>query len=78
MGLPAPPFGSEKVLFNDAKWSCVEAMFKLNSLDMATDKPNHDGELRGWVDGKLVEFRSTVGRSGSVRLYVREEDPGEQ
>ena len=58
-------FDSEKILFNDGKWHCVEAMFKLNSLDMVRDMPNHDGELRGWVDGKLVieridlVFRST-------------------
>ena len=58
-------FDSQDVLFDDGKWHCVEAMFKLNSLDMARDKPNHDGELRGWVDGKLVieatdvVFRST-------------------
>jgi hypothetical protein len=54
----------EKVLFDDGKWHCVEAMFKLNSLDMARDKPSHDGELRGWVDGKLViERRDVVFRS---------------
>ena len=53
-------FDSEEVLFNDGKWHCVEAMFKLNSLDMARDKPNHDGELRGWVDGKLVIVRTDV------------------
>ena len=53
-------FDSEKVLFNDKMWHCVEAMFKLNSLDMAMGKPNHDGELRGWVDGKLVIERADV------------------
>jgi hypothetical protein len=35
-------------------------MFNLNSLDMASDKPNHDAELRGWVDGKLVIERADV------------------
>jgi hypothetical protein len=58
-------FDSRDVLFDDGKWHCVEAMFKLNGLDMAKDEPRHDGELRGWVDGKLViertdaVFRST-------------------
>ncbi len=51
---------SEEVLFNDGKWHCDESMFKLNSLDMARDEPNHDGELRGWVDGKLVLERTHV------------------
>jgi hypothetical protein len=46
-------FDSEKVLFNDGKWHCVEAMFKLNSLDMARDKPNHVGELSD--DGGQVD-----------------------
>jgi hypothetical protein len=53
-------FDSQDVLFDDGKWHCVEAMFKLNSLDMAKDKPNQDGELRGWVDGKLVVERTDV------------------
>ncbi len=57
-------FDSKEVLFNDGKWHCIEAMFKLNSLDMARDVPNRDGELRGWVDGKLViEQRDVVFRS---------------
>ena len=53
-------YDSEQVLFNDTKWHCVEAMFKLNSLDMKNDKPNNDGELRGWFDGKLVIERNDV------------------
>ncbi len=53
-------FDSQDVLFDDGKWHCVEAMFKLNSLDMARDKPNHDGELRGWIDGKPVIERMDV------------------
>ena len=51
---------SEDMLFDDAKWHCVEAMFKLNSLDMKNDKPNNDGRLRGWFDGKLVVERNDV------------------
>ena len=40
-------------------------MFKLNSEDMASDKPNHNGELlRGWVNRKLdIERRDVVFRS---------------
>jgi hypothetical protein len=53
-------FDSQEILFNDGKWHRVEAMFKLNSLDLARDKPNHDGELRGWIDGKLVIERTDV------------------
>ena len=57
-------YDSEEVLFDDAKWHCVEAMFKLNSLDMKNDKPNSDGRLRGWFDGKLViEHNDVVFRS---------------
>ncbi|MFO0908107.1 MAG: hypothetical protein U0794_07075 [Isosphaeraceae bacterium] len=58
-------FDSRDVLFDDGRWHCVEAMFRLNSLDAAADRPRADGELRGWVDGKLVIeetqviFRST-------------------
>lgn len=51
---------SKEVLFDDGKWHRVEAMFKLNSLDKGRDRPNADGELRGWVDGKLVVERTDV------------------
>jgi hypothetical protein len=47
-------YDSQEVLFNDDKWHQVEALFKLNSLDLARDKPNADGIVRGWFDGKLV------------------------
>jgi hypothetical protein len=47
-------YDSEKVLFADDKWHTVEAYFQLNTLDLAADKPNRDGILRGWFDGKLV------------------------
>ena len=53
-------YDSQDVLFDDGKWHCVEAMFKLNTLDLAGDKPNPDGEVRGWVDGKLVVERTDV------------------
>lgn len=51
---------SEEVLFNDNKWHCVEAMFQLNSLDLKADKPNADGVMRAWFDGKLVIDRDDV------------------
>ena len=47
-------YDSTQVLFNDAKWHCVEALFKLNSLDTKNDRPNADGVIQGWFDGKLV------------------------
>ena len=36
----------------------IEAMFKLNSVDVENGKWNADGELRGWFDGKLVIERT--------------------
>lgn len=53
-------YDSQDVLFDDGRWHCVEAMFKLNSLDRAGERPNHDGEARGWVDGKLVVERTDL------------------
>jgi len=53
-------YDSRELLFDDGKWRCIEAQFKLNSLDIARDKPNHDGELRGWVDRNLVIERTDV------------------
>jgi hypothetical protein len=35
-------------------------MFKLNSRSVARDKANHVGELRGWVDGRVIIERSDV------------------
>lgn len=53
-------FDSRDVLFDDGKWHTVEAMFRLNTLDLARDRPNADGEARGWVDGKPVIERTDV------------------
>lgn len=50
----------EDVHFVDGEWHEVEAMFKLNTLDLTKGAPNPDGELRGWVDGKLVIEQSDV------------------
>lgn len=47
-------FDSADELFTDDAWHCVEAQFKLNTLDLKTDKPNADGIVRGWFDGRLV------------------------
>jgi predicted amidohydrolase len=51
-------YDSKDVLFTDDAWHCVEAMFKLNSLDR--DRVNKDGIVRGWFDGKLVVERTDV------------------
>jgi hypothetical protein len=51
---------SEEVVFQEGVWHCVEAYFKLNSLDLAKDAPNEDGIVRGWVDGELVVERTDV------------------
>jgi len=47
-------YDSQQVLFNDDKWHCVEAMFKLNSVNLEQGTWNRDGIVRGWFDGKLV------------------------
>jgi hypothetical protein len=59
-GYNAEVYDSEDVLFKDDQWHCVEAFFQLNSLDLAADKPNRDGIVRGWFDGKLVIDRNDV------------------
>jgi hypothetical protein len=57
-------YDSREKLFDDDAWHCVEAMFRLNSLDVVNDKPNADGVVRGWFDGKLViDHRDAVLRS---------------
>jgi hypothetical protein len=53
-------YDSEEVLFGDDEWHCVEALFTLNSLDLANDRPNRDAVVRGWFDGKLVIDRTDV------------------
>jgi hypothetical protein len=53
-------YDSKEVLFNDDQWHCVEAQFKLNTLDLTKDRPNPDGIVRGWFDGKLVVDRTDV------------------
>ncbi len=53
-------YDSDEVLFNDDQWHCVEAYFKLNTLDLENDRPNPDGIMRGWFDGRLVIERTDV------------------
>jgi len=59
-GYNAKFYDSKEVLFNDDGWHCVEAMFQLNSLDLKADRPNTNGIVRGWFDGKLVIDRTNV------------------
>jgi len=53
-------YDSEKALFTDDAWHCVEAQFTLNSLDLKADKPRADGIVRGWFDGALVIEKKDV------------------
>jgi hypothetical protein len=53
-------YDSESRLFTDETWHCVEALFKLNTLDLAADKPDADGIARAWFDGRLVIDRTDV------------------
>jgi hypothetical protein len=53
-------YDSKEVLFDDAEWHCVEALFRLSGLDLAADRPKADGVVRGWFDGELVIDRNDV------------------
>jgi hypothetical protein len=53
-------YDSEQALFADDEWHCVEAYFRLNTLDLENDRPKPDGIVRGWFDGKLVIDRTDV------------------
>ena len=53
-------YDSKEALFTDDAWHCVEAMFRLNTLDLERDRPNADGIVRAWFDGKLVVERTDV------------------
>jgi hypothetical protein len=53
-------YDSPPAVFTSDTWHTVEAMFQLNTLDSARDKPNADGIVRGWFDGKLVIDRNDV------------------
>ena len=53
-------YDSKDKLFIDDAWHCVEAMFRLNTLDLGRDRPNADGVVRAWFDGRLVVERTDV------------------
>lgn len=53
-------YDSPEALLKEDQWHCVEAFFQLNSLNLKADKPNADGIVRGWVDGRLVIDRTDV------------------
>jgi hypothetical protein len=53
-------YDSPEALFTDDQWHCIEACFKLNTLDRQNDRPNRDGIVRGWFDGKLVIEHTNV------------------
>jgi len=53
-------YDSREIVFKDDNWHCIEAHFKLNTLDNQNDRPNRDGIVRGWFDGELVIDRSDV------------------
>jgi hypothetical protein len=53
-------YDSREKLFTDDRWHSVEAYFQLNSLDRERDRPNPDGVVRGWFDGRQVVDRTDV------------------
>ncbi len=53
-------YDSKQVLFRDDQWHRVEAYFQLNTLDLENNRPNRDGIVRGWFDGKLVVEQTDV------------------
>lgn len=53
-------YDSREILFKDDKWHCIEAYFRLNTIDQANDSANSDGIIKGWFDGKLVTDRTDV------------------
>jgi hypothetical protein len=53
-------YDSQETLVEDDRWHAVEAYFQLNTLDTAADRPNRNGIVRGWFDGKLVVEQTDV------------------
>jgi hypothetical protein len=53
-------YDSKERVFTDDRWHCVEAQFKLNTLDLKNDRPNRDGIVRAWFDGELVVEQTDV------------------
>lgn len=53
-------YDSGQVLFDDAEWHCIEAEFRLNTLDREADAPRSDGIARAWFDGEPVVDRDDI------------------
>jgi hypothetical protein len=53
-------YDSKEQLFKDDKWHCIEAYFKLNTLDIKAGVPVKDGIVRAWFDGEMVIDHTTV------------------
>jgi hypothetical protein len=53
-------YDSKDRVFKDSRWHCIEAQFRLNTLNVANDTANRDGVIRGWFDDKLVTERSDI------------------
>jgi hypothetical protein len=53
-------YSSSTIDLQPGRWYHVEAMFRLNSLDLANDRPNADGGLWAWVDGRQVVSRTDL------------------
>lgn len=59
-GYNGTTFDSGEPLLADDRWHCIEAEFRLNTLDLEAMRPRADGVVRGWFDGRLVVDRSDV------------------
>jgi hypothetical protein len=53
-------YDSKNSLFKDGSWHCIEAQFRLNTLNMENDTAERNGVIRGWFDDKLVIERSDI------------------
>lgn len=53
-------YDSDDVLFDDVDWHCIEAEFRLNTLDRDADAPRSDGIARAWFDGEPVVDRDDI------------------
>jgi gluconolactonase len=53
-------YDSENRLFTDGRWHCIEAQFRLNTINMENDTANADGVIRGWFDDELVIEHSDI------------------
>ena len=64
-------YDSKDVLFTDDAWHCVEAMFKLNSLDPDRDRANGDGIVRRLV--RRQARRGAYGRGPPLDRFPEHE-----